>query len=228
MGMRAYQPLQVKRYVEREKSILDLCRGKKVLHLGCVGWTDLPRADKVRMAAASFHASLSEVCDCTGVDIDRATIEALHKAGMFLNVVVGDAERLTGDTEYDAVVAGDIIEHLSNPGFMLDGALKAAKSGGILIVSTPNAFSLPAFSRLLLGRFREGAQHVLNFNYLTLQQLMLRHGWKPISIRGCYQHLAQHHLLFALGSIPLRFMPSLAGTLLAVAEKPMDSNPRQY
>lgn len=213
------QPLQVGHYVEREKSILELCRGKKVLHLGCVGWTDLPSADKVRLADASFHQALSEVCDCTGVDSDRATVEELHKAGIFRNVVTGDAERLTGRAEYDVVVAGDIIEHLSNPGSMLDGALKLTKSGGMLIVSAPNAFGLPAFVRMLTGRFREGAQHVLNFNYLTLQQILQRHGWEPVSVRGCYQRVARKHLMFGLASLPLRVSPALAGTLLVVAEK---------
>jgi len=213
------QPLQVEHFVEREKAILELCRGKKVLHLGCVGWTDLPRADKVQLAAASFHHALSEVCSCTGLDIDSATVEELHEAGMFLNVVTGDAERLTGGAKYDVVVAGDIIEHLSNPGSMLDGALKVAKSGGMLIVSTPNAFGLPAFARLLAGRFREGAQHVLNFNYLTLQQLLLRHGWRPTSVRGCYQRVTRQRLMFGISSLPLRALPKIAGTLLMVAEK---------
>ncbi len=224
--MGSFQLLQVEHYVQREKTILELCRGKKVLHLGCVGWTDFPRADKVRMAAASFHQSLSEVCNCSGVDIDRETVEGLHKEGMFLNVVAGDAERLTGDAEYDVVVAGDIIEHLSNPGCMLDGALKVVKPGGMLIVSAPNAFSLPAFTRLLAGRFREGAQHVLNFNHLTLQQLLLRHGWRPISIRGCYQKAAERQPLFALSSIPLRFLPSFAGTLLLTATTTTEFTPR--
>lgn len=220
------QPLQVEHYVEREKSIIELCRGKKVLHLGCVGWTDLPGADKVRLAAASFHHALSEVCDCTGVDIDSATVEELHKAGMFRNVVTGDAERLAGAAEYDVVVAGDIIEHLSNPGSMLDGALKVAKPRGMLVVSTPNAFGLPAFVRLLAGRFREGAQHVLNFNYLTLQQILQRHGWKPLSVRGCYQRAARQRLMFGAASLPLRVFPGLAGTLLAVASKPESSSHR--
>jgi predicted TPR repeat methyltransferase len=213
-------PLQVHQFVEREQAVLEMCSGKKVLHLGCVGWTDLPSAEKVKMAAASFHQALSATCDCTGLDIDGKTVEELQKAGLFKNVVTGDAERLTGEGEYDVVVAGDIIEHLSNPGSMLDGALKVAKSGGMLIVSTPNAFSLPAFARLSGGRFREGAQHVLSFNYLTLQQLLIRHGWRPVSIRGCYQKAALQRAFFALTSLPLRLFPRFAGTLLMVGEKP--------
>ncbi len=218
-------PLQVHQFVEREQAVLEMCTGKKVLHLGCVGWTDLPSAEKMKMAAASFHQALSAICDCTGLDIDGETIEELQKAGLFKNVVTGDAERLTGEAEYDVVVAGDIIEHLSNPGSMLDGALKVAKSGGMLIVSTPNAFSLPALVRLLSGRFREGAQHVLNFNYLTLQQLLSRHGWKPVDIRGCYQKVTRRGKMFGYASLPLRLLPRLAGTLLVVAVKPVERSP---
>lgn len=214
----SFVPLPLTNFVQRESTILALCRGKRVLHLGCVGWTDLPIEQKVELANASFHASVSLVCDCTGIDIDAVTIRELQERGVFTNVEVGDAEMLTGAMEYDVIVAGDIIEHLSNPGLMLEGAKALLKPGGMLVMSTPNAFGLPAYLRMLSGRFCEGAQHVLNFNWQTLQQLLVRHGWQTVAVHGCYQQSADQKALFPVVSLPFRVFPELAGTILIIAE----------
>jgi 2-polyprenyl-3-methyl-5-hydroxy-6-metoxy-1,4-benzoquinol methylase len=61
---------------------------------------------------------------------------------------------------FDVVVAGDIIEHLSNPGLMLDGIRSRLATNGRVIISTPNAFGVASWLRVLTGRFKEGAQHV--------------------------------------------------------------------
>lgn len=205
-------------YVEREAAILELCRGKDVLHLGCVGWTDLPANQKIALAKTSFHAALSRVCNCTGLDNDEECIRELRDAGVFENIRFGDAEQLDGPPSFDVVLAGDIIEHLSNPGRMLDGISRILRPGGLLVVSTPNAFGLPAYLRYLCGLFREGAQHVLNFNAQTLQQLLRRHGWKVSSLLGCYQRSASDRRGFAFFSLLMRLFPHLSGTLLAVAK----------
>ena len=213
-----FPALPVTTFVQRESTILALCTGKRVLHLGCVGWTDLAVEQKLELANAGFHASLSAVCDCTGIDIDAATVRQLQERGVFKNVLVGDAEHLAGDAQYDLIVAGDLIEHLSNPGLMLEGARKILQPGGRLIISTPNAFGLPAYLRLLAGCYAEGAQHVLNFNWLTIQQLLARHGWRVTAIHGCYQRRAANSLWFPIVSLPFRLCPRPAGTLLLIAQ----------
>ena len=60
-------------YVGRDEEIIRRAHGKRVLHLGCVGFTDCTIAEKVSRARQSLHQRLSEVCDCTGVDLDRET-----------------------------------------------------------------------------------------------------------------------------------------------------------
>jgi len=54
------------------------------------------------------------------------------------NVVVGDAETLDMDGKYDYVVAGELIEHLLNPGAFLAAAKGWIAEGGTLIITTPN------------------------------------------------------------------------------------------
>ncbi|TAK90868.1 MAG: methyltransferase domain-containing protein [Verrucomicrobia bacterium] len=207
-------------YVNRAEFFLERCRGRRVLHLGCVGFTDASVEDKVRLARESLHAKLSAVCDCTGVDLDAVTVEQLRAAGIFQNVLIGDVERLDDCAGklplFDLVVAGDIIEHLSNPGLMLDGVRRVLKPGGSLLVSTPNALSLPSFLRHVRGTFREGNQHALSFNAITLAQLLERHGYTVAQALTCHHALAPrlNPLTFRTGVTFFRAFPKFGGTLL--------------
>ena len=42
----------------------------------------------------------------------------------------GSAEQFRYETQFDKIYAGDLIEHLSNPGLFLDSCAKALKEGG--------------------------------------------------------------------------------------------------
>lgn len=211
-------------YINREDRILNLCRNRRVLHLGCVGFTDSTTQEKVGLARESLHASVSAISTCEGVDLDEAAVRFFRDNGIFDNVRCGDVEELAkiypSGAEFDVVLAGDIIEHLSNPGRMLDGVRILLAQDGVLVISTPNAFGLPAYLRFLTGRFREGMQHVLCFNPVTLSQLLERHGFEVISADACYQRRAKKSAgpLFGLFAGFLSKFPQLGGTLLFVCK----------
>jgi 2-polyprenyl-3-methyl-5-hydroxy-6-metoxy-1,4-benzoquinol methylase len=215
--------IRLQKYVDRDGWLVARCRGKRVLHLGCVGFTDCPSQEKIANARQSLHQQLTEVSDCVGIDLDRITVENLQRMGIFHNLRVGNVERLQeleGElAPFDLVVAADIIEHLSNPGMMLDGVKKFLKPDGQLIVSTPNAMGLLAHLRHCVGRFREGSQHVLCFNALTLAQLLERHGYEVIATHACRQREARTapRLLFKLGCGFFRAFPKFGGTLIFAA-----------
>jgi len=221
-AMNPHNP-KVEGYVEKNGEILAICAGKRVLHLGCVGFTDSPVDLKIQLAKESLHQSLSGCCDCTGVDLDATSIAQLQHDGIFKNVITGDVEKLSelpaGLGLFDIIVAGDIIEHLSNPGAMLDGAKSLLKPGGQLIVSTPNAMGLPAYARFVLGTFREGGQHVLAFNSAVLFQLLTRHGYKILHIYTGYQKASKTNIgpFFEIGKWIFSFVPKFGGTLFFVA-----------
>ena len=214
--------MKIQRFVARDQKILDLCRGKKVLHLGCVGFTDCTHQQKVSLAHQSLHAKLSEMTDCVGVDYDAATIKELQEAEVFDNVVYGNVEHLDKLNEdlglFDVVLAGDIIEHLSNPGMMLEGVKSYLKPEGKFIVSTPNAFGIASYLRYAAGKFKEGAEHVLCFNPITLEQILSRHGYGVDMAESCYQEVAQNQygVAFKLFRKMLKMFPKFGGTLIYV------------
>jgi SAM-dependent methyltransferase len=210
-------------YVAKEDFIVKIGSGLNVLHLGCVGFTDLEVEGRVKSAKQSLHWKLTQCSNVVGVDRSRAVIEELRNRGVFDNVVTGDVERLDElllRRKFDVVIAGDIIEHLSNPGRMLDGIKRFCTSNTRVVISTPNAFGMPNYLRYSTGRFREGAEHVMSFNEQNLATLLKRHGYVITESHTCFQpHSADGHsrLAFAAGTRIFKLFPRFGGTLMVVA-----------
>jgi 2-polyprenyl-3-methyl-5-hydroxy-6-metoxy-1,4-benzoquinol methylase len=135
------------------------------------------RSSQVRKTKSALEAD--QCSNVVGVDRSGAEIEQMRKLGIFDNVVLGDVERLdelATNQKFDVVIAGEIIEHLSNPGRMLDGIKRFCRADTRVIITTPNAFGAPNYLRYSAGRFREGAEHVMTFNEHNLVTL-LRRAW---------------------------------------------------
>jgi|HubBroStandDraft_6_1064221.scaffolds.fasta_scaffold01037_13 SAM-dependent methyltransferase len=210
-------------YVAKEDFIVRISSGLTVLHLGCVGFTDLDGQDRVKFAKQSLHWKLTQCSKVVGVDRSGAVIEEMRKLGIFDNVVAGDVERLDElpvNQKFDIGIAGDIIEHLSNPGRMLDGIKRFCRTGTRVIITTPNAFGAPNYLRYSAGKFREGAEHVMSFNEQNLVTLLQRHGYAVAESHTCFQPRsaeAHNSLAFRAGKSILRLFPRFGGTLMVIA-----------
>ena len=85
-----------------------------------------------------------------GIEISkRAAAKATHKG---INIVDNNFYRIENATNlYDIVVAFDVIEHVSNPIYILKAIAKLTHKSGVVIISTGNS---QAFSwRLLKNRY---------------------------------------------------------------------------
>jgi predicted TPR repeat methyltransferase len=218
--------VSVSGYFSKEDLLVTLAKGKNVLHLGAVGCTLGSVEDKVAFARNSIHGLLTRISNCVGVDIDESGVSALREAGIFDNIVAADVQALTREEipleRIDLIVAGDIVEHLSNPGLMLDTIFRLSDAATLFVVTTPNAMGLPNFARYFLGRWVDGPDHVCAFSEFTLKNLLSRHGWGVTRLYTCYQPRARQQnapLLFWLGQRTLQHRPHLGGTLFAVARK---------
>jgi SAM-dependent methyltransferase len=65
----------------------------------------------------------------------------------------GFAELERRNARFDTIVFADFLEHTEDPYVVLKAALRLAEPGATLVVSVPNAASLPVVEDLLLGRF---------------------------------------------------------------------------
>jgi 2-polyprenyl-3-methyl-5-hydroxy-6-metoxy-1,4-benzoquinol methylase len=210
------------RYVDRDQFILRFCRGKRVLHLGCVGLTDLPVAERVRLFPQTLHWRLSKAARVSGVDNSADTVARLREDVLADNILVGDVQHLERiealRPEFEVILAADIIEHLSNPGLMLDGIRRLCRAETQVLLTTPNAFGLLNFLRYVGRRFAEGREHVMKFDFDNLSSLLQRHGFAQLEAGTCHQRQPRRRRAWvALGTLLFRLLPRLGGTIFVLA-----------
>jgi 2-polyprenyl-3-methyl-5-hydroxy-6-metoxy-1,4-benzoquinol methylase len=90
-----------------------------------------------------------------GLDVDERSAELARRH--CVEVHVGDVETMELPFEpgsFDAVVCGDLIEHLRDPQAMLARLRPLLRPGGRLVLSTPNIANWAMRLSLLFGRFR--------------------------------------------------------------------------
>lgn len=88
------------------------------------------------------------------------------------------AEDFKFDILFDTIFAGDLIEHLPNPGLFLRAAKKNLKPNGRLIITTPNCYEF--FN--IMGKLTKidpavNNDHTCYFDTKTIRQLLKKEGW---------------------------------------------------
>lgn len=205
----------------REQFILSRCDGKKVLHIGATGW---PRT-KQRLRDGTFvHLNITKrAARCIGLDLSLEGIAAAQEAGI-ANIEYGDAEHM--DAAYyraagiNLIVAGEVLEHLSNPGLFLGGCAEILRDGGELVVTAPNAFTPSRFARLLLGKEHVHKDHVAYYSLKTITELLRRYGLY-VTFLGTSYSVADRSFLKPwrlVGRVLHRLVPYFGWSCIVVAQ----------
>ncbi len=143
------------RTVDRVKFLLERCKGKTVLHLGCDG----PLHKKIEGVAEKAY----------GVDQHNE-----HGAKNFIEM---DLDNLQSDLHWpkvEVVLLAEVLEHLGNPGMLLE-TLKGV--GDETIITVPNAFSEAGFAHMKQGYENVNRDHTCWFSYRTLKTLVERYNY---------------------------------------------------
>ena len=165
----------MKPWNERIQTIFSLVVGPDVLHVGCVG----EGGEKFLL-----HSALCENLtgyNVWGVDINADGVGELRARGF--KVLVGDAENMELDCQFDTIFAGELIEHLANPGGFLDHCRAMLKPKGRVVLSTPNTFSVE-HAAMYVKNFRRAFNpgHVLWMCPQTLEQIARRWGFRLVKL----------------------------------------------
>lgn len=166
--------------VQRVDFVRNVCSGKKVLHLGCTNYPYTAEAIENNML---LHHDLAQVAaELYGIDSDARGIELLANSGA-ANILLGDLEQLSDldlDETFDIIVAGEMIEHLNNPGLFLRGVKRFMNPETRLVLTTVNAYC--AMRSIWYGLRGKGGlvefvhpDHVAYYSYSTLKVLIERH-----------------------------------------------------
>lgn len=216
---------RVKVLASRVELVQSYCREKNVLHLGCVG--TLESFDK----GYSLHQKISEVAArVMGVDADKQAIECLKRKGIqelaCADVQAPGAFKIPEIKKpVDVVVAGELLEHLPNPGMCLKNIAELMdKQRSILLVTVPNAFSLRNFfSVLLRNNELVRADHNYYFSYMSIKHLLSSCGFSIVDI-FVYSNLqiARNRVKRIVKSIlnktVFRYSPFMAEGIIVVAK----------
>ena len=147
--------------VDRTTVCVEAARDKRVLHLGC-GWPPGP----LHQAMAGVAAHL------IGVDVAAPP----SAQGNVWQVDLDTRPEGLPLREYDLIVAGEILEHLGNPGNLLK-ALRRLFPSTMLIITVPNAFSAVGLAWVQRGYENVNKEHCAFYSWHTLTELVTRCGY---------------------------------------------------
>jgi len=157
-------------------------QGRHVLDLGC------------RSGALTRH--FLDGNDVVGVDVDRAALAKAEQLGITPVVADVDEPLPAASETFDAVVAGELLEHVRFPRALVAEVRRVLRPGGVFVGSVPNAFRVqnrlrfarghqperdpthlhmftPGDIRALLADFREVRTAVIGGRYRRLHARLL-------------------------------------------------------
>ena len=190
--------------------------GSKVLDVGC---------NTGKLAQALKRKN----CEVTGIDLDDKLLKIARKhCTKTVKADIEDRTKLKASlkrTNFDAIILGDVVEHLKRPGEMLVALKPYLKDNGVIICSTPNSAFIWMRVRFLLGDFsytENGGlmdiDHLRFFSFATTRELFESCGYKVMLVKPS-SHGITNWKFFFLKALA-RIVPSLfAIHILIVAKK---------
>lgn len=173
----------------------------------------------------------------SGIEINAAAARYCREA-RGLDVRAGTLDdRPFAPRSFDAVLMGDVIEHLPDPGHALDQVHELLEPGGLLLISTPDIAGWAG--RLLQVKPEE---HLYYFSPATMQALLEKCGYELVEIVPFDRHhnltAMEHSTTFGglfqrlgplfrlsrrlLGDLIVRL--PIKENLLAVARRPLEQH----
>lgn len=150
---------------------------KDVLDIGCaVGYhkTDWMHGN-IKVVAKNLY----------GIDLDRGAIEIIKEKGY--NVDFGDAQNFDLGRKFNFIHAGELIEHLDNPGGFLKSVYKHLEEDGEVLITTPNGLRVNNVIYASTGGLKVNAEHTCWFCEYTLRTLFERMGFEIVEV-GYLKH----------------------------------------
>jgi len=213
---------------ERFKLIKPYIEDKDVLDVGCCDWCEqLIRGKNMHYEIAEgwLHGNIKKYAkNALCIDISKECIEFLKDKGY--NAKVANAESFDLNQKFDVIVAGELIEHLSNFQGFFNSAKKHLREDGLLILTTPNVFYFKeALFLILRGYPSVNPDHTCWFDEITLRQLLDRFGFSVVKLLYItekrttgYEKLKESPFTFRLFEKLIPFKKIKYGTIIVVAK----------
>ena len=166
----------------RKEEILKLCTGKNVLHLGFIQHSNL--YEQLIEKGIWLHEKINQVAkSLVGIDYLKDDVNIIAEKYNY-ECYYGDVTDLSGfnySRIFDVIICGELIEHLENPGLMLDEVKRFMNDKTLLIITTPNPWSRQRLKLLKKGISEKewlNEEHTCWYSFFTLKQLLERKGYQ--------------------------------------------------
>jgi virulence-associated protein VapD len=168
----------------RKNEIIKYSTGKRVLHLGFIQHENLWR-NKIEENDWLHSQVLFVASKAVGVDYLQNEVKII-KQELGIECYFGDVtklEELDLVEKFDIIICGELIEHISNAGLMLDGLKRFMNKDSKLIITTPNPWRDLWVQNICTNNNEINwlnKEHVCWYSYQTLKQLLQRHDFKEV------------------------------------------------
>ncbi|MEO5697088.1 MAG: methyltransferase domain-containing protein [Burkholderiaceae bacterium] len=191
----------------RFERLIELCRGQRVLHVGCCDHLDLIRDKAAR--GVYLHQHLCAVArHCVGVDTNAAGVALLREMDFPKVYLPEDVP----DDEFDICLLADVIEHVGDVVSFLQ-SMRRYRFQRIVVV-TPNLFRLRNW--LSSGEV-VNTDHRYWFSPYTLCKVLVDAGYTPQQVELCHgDHVSWRG---ATAARLLDWLPKYRDTLMVTAAR---------
>ena len=222
--------------VQRVGYLIEACRNRRVLHLGCANH---PYTAEALADGALLHTRLAQAAgELWGLVADEPALDLLRAQG-FSRLVRGDLEALDhlapdafpglAPEGFDVIVAGEVIEHLPNPGRFLQGVQGLMRPRTRLLLTTVNAycgFRAAVYALRGRGGLAEPVHpdHVAYYSLATLRRLVETSGLA--ARRALFYDVGVEHrkhlrpALRIINDVLVRLAPQLADGVILECDLP--------
>jgi hypothetical protein len=175
------------RTVDREQFLVELCRGKRVLHFGFV---DAPFSEERTRTGQLLHFKIKESAAFVhGTDVDEKSIALYRRItgdmhNSVLDIIHPQSDLAAFAKDFDVVLFGEVLEHLINPGLALANLREICERnpGSTLCITTPNAFSVACILSAIRDYELVHPDHYYYFSPTTLRKLLADSGFVNIDL----------------------------------------------
>jgi len=164
---------QIPAIYDRNYYFGQLVKGKSALDIGIVEH-DARHWDSPAWLHHYIHASAAF---CLGVDTNTEALKSLTEKGYNTTTVDVTSDAYLG-RDFDVIVAGELVEHVSQVESFLAFCARHAHSDTQLLLSTPNPHYIGFFMRMLReNMFISNAEHVSWLSPTHILELCRRTSW---------------------------------------------------
>ena len=205
----------------RLEKLSAIVKGKNIIHLGCADHLDLIEY-KMKRGKWLHGLLLQNTKKCIGIDINREAINYLKEKHRIPDLHCinledeKDIDGILGNTKWDYLLLGELIEHMNNPVAFLQHLHEKFKANtDKIIITAPNVYNIFNAKKIRKNMEVINTDHRYWFSPYTLTKVVMESGFSDCDL--CF---VEH--------VKLPFITEVRKQIYKILKKPLYLNASYY